>query len=93
MKTILVTFGTSEGKFAKRYAFNTSDELVVGDEITSSNYSSILHVVKVLEESYKYFNRVTGELSNTFNNSNQFEIKELKLRVDEAEIVYATKVN
>jgi hypothetical protein len=93
MKTVLVTFGVNQEKLAKRYAFNTSEDLKVGDVINSATYTTNLEVVKVLDINYKYFNRVTGELSDVFNNSNQYEIKELRLRNDDAEVVYGVKVN
>lgn len=96
MNTILVIYTNSKLEntgYTKRYAFNTKANLREGDMIKSSQYDTNMQVVKMLDEAYKYFNRTTGELSNTFTNSNQFEIRELVLREDNTEVIYATKIN
>ncbi len=72
----------------KKYSFNTSSILKDGDMIETKEYDTKLQVVKVLDKDFKYFNRSTGELSNTFNSSSQWEIRELKLREDDSDVVY-----
>src|SRR5699024_883493 len=77
----------------KAYAFNTSSEVKEGDLLESPEYTNILQVVKVLDTSYKYYNASTGELSNSFNFTAQKEIAVLEIRDDDADIVYASKIN
>lgn len=95
MKTILViytNFKIEKVGYEKRYAFNSSDDLKVGDMIKSPQYTTNMQVVKVLDESYKYFNKETGELSNNYKSSLQFEIREIKLN-SVTDIVLAQKIN
>lgn len=68
-KTILVVYTPHQHEVStfiglKRYPFNTTDDLRVGDVIESSSYATPMHVVEVLPH-YKYINIVTCELSNT----------------------------
>ena len=94
MKTILVVYSNSKTtetyKYAKRYAFNTSYDIKKGDTVIFHSYDTPMQVVEVLEESFKYFNRQTGELSNTLNSTVQFEIRELVMREEDKNIVYVT---
>ena len=63
-----------------------------GDILESPEYNSMLHVVEIFDKSFRFFNRVTGELSNEINNSNSYEIKELKVvEKESSDVVIATK--
>lgn len=95
MKTILVIYSNTkvtEENYAKRYVFKTSDEVKEGDRIKSPKYDTPMQVTKVLDREYKYFNKVTGDLSDEFNNSNQFEIRELKIVEENSNLITATKI-
>ena len=95
MKTILVVYTDkrnltkSEISKLKRYSFNSDSEIKEGDVISSAQYNTPMLVVKVLHEAFKYYNPNTGEMSNTFNSTVQWEIKKLVIRAEEQEIVYA----
>lgn len=82
MKTIFVIY-TNEKKanagYEKRYAFNTESEVKEGEMIKSDNYKTNVQVVKVLDRSYKYFDRNSGELSDELKSTNQYEIREIKV--------------
>ena len=93
MKTILVIYTdveVADAGYTKRYAFNTHDDVVVGDMLKSSNYDSNMQVVEVLDECFKYFNKTTGELTNSLNNSFAFPIRELELRDENPNVIYAS---
>lgn len=93
-KTFLVIYTNAKVAdvgYQKRYAFNTSDELNEGDLLKSPQYDTNMQVVKVLDKAYKYFNRVTGKLSDRYSNSNQFEIRDLVLGTP-SNVVYATVI-
>ena len=97
MKTILVVYSDKknltpvEMMRLKRYSFNCSAAVEVGDILESSEYDTPMVVVKVLDKEYKYFNRTTGELSNDFNSTSQWEIRELViLDKQKTSTVYAT---
>lgn len=97
MKTILVVYtnrqmSKKEIAGAKKYAFNTDSDLEVGEMISSQEYTTPMMVVKVLDESYKYFNYATGELTNKFNSTSQWEIRTLIIREDEEMAVYAKRI-
>jgi hypothetical protein len=72
----------------KKYAFNTSDEVVVNNTITSTKYNTAMQVVRVLDNAYKYYNPSTGELSNEYTSTMQWEIKTLAIREEDDSIVY-----
>jgi len=97
-KTILVVFTDrkilqkAEIAKMKKYSFNTEADLKVGDMLSSSAYSTNLQVVRVTESAFKYFNATNGEMSNTFNSSNQSEIKNLIIRQDDEDTVYASVI-
>lgn len=98
MKTILVVYSNTpvskaEAGRMKKYSFNTSAEVKVGDTIESPEYTTKLQVVKVLDQAFKYFNSSTGELSNEFKASTQWEIRELVIREDRDEVVYGKLVS
>ena len=87
--TILVIYtnaliAASQVGTKKRYSFNTEEGSVKeGDLIETPAYDSKLQVVKVLDQEYKYYNAATGDLSNEFTSSAQWEIKNLKIRDEE----------
>lgn len=68
MKTILVIFVNEKvdpkfiGKY-REYSFNTDAVVKVGDLLKSSEYNSLLQVIKVYDEHFKYFTYGTGELT------------------------------
>ena len=83
MNTIIVTF---EGACKKKYAYNTDSKVAVGDVLTSPDYSnSKMTVIDVLDESYKYVNPDTGELSNKMTSLNQNLIRTLKVVADKTD--------
>lgn len=83
MNTIIVTF---EGTCKKKYAYNTDSKVATGDVLVSPDYSnSKMTVIDVLDESYKYVNPDTGELSNKMTSLNQNLIKTLKVAADKAD--------
>lgn len=95
MKTVLLIYTQTKLEkvgYAKRYAFKTNEDLKEGDMLKSDIYTTNMQIVKVLEEDYKYFNKETGELSNEYKSTNQFEIRELKLLDKATDIVFATKL-
>jgi hypothetical protein len=97
MKTILVVYtnrqmSKKEIAGAKKYAFNTDSDLEVGEIISSQEYTTPMMVVKVLDESYQYFNFATGELTNEFNSTSQWEIRTLIIREDEEMAIYAKRI-
>ena len=97
-KTILVVYTdrkiTQKAEITKmkKYSFNTEADVKVGDMLSSSAYSTNLQVVRVTESAFKYHNPATGEMSNSFNSSNQSEIKNLIIREDDEDTVYASIV-
>lgn len=96
MKTIFVVF-TSRYKentgYIKRYCFNTESEVSVGDMLDAPLYNTNMQVVKILDKSYKYFNRQTGELSDEITTTNDYEIRTLQVNETLQDTVVATKVN
>lgn len=82
MNTIIVTF---EGTYKKKYAYNTDSKVVAGDVLTSPEYTSKMTVIDVLDESYKYVNPDTGELSSKMTSLNQNLIRTLKVVADKAD--------
>lgn len=94
-KTILVVYSKlplDKITYEKRYAFNTKSELKEGDLIKSFTYDSPMRVVKVLDESYVYFNKITGDFSNTLTNSNLFEIRDLVIVNSNQDAITATLI-
>lgn len=65
MKTFRATFEGSP----KEYSFNTNNDIKVGDEIQTNEYKAKITITEVLEESFKYFNFKTKELTNTYEGS------------------------
>lgn len=98
MKTILVIYlnGVRSSKTdrlrLKKFAFNTKDDLKVGDVITSQSYDVNMHVVKVLPEAFEYLNSSTGELSNEFTSAHQWEIRELIIQPKDKDKVYGSLI-
>ena len=98
MKTVVVVFTDrplkqSEIGRLKKYSFNTESSLKVDDVIMSNSYNNAMQVVKVLDKAYKYYNSSTGELSDEFNSTNQWEIKELVIREEKSNVVYGQIIN
>lgn len=82
MNTIIVMF---EGTCKKKYAYNTESKVATGDVLTSLEYDNKMTVIDVLDESYKYVNPDTGELSNKMTSLNQNLIKTLKVVADKVD--------
>jgi hypothetical protein len=83
MNTIIVMF---DGTCKNKYAYNTDSKVATGDILVSPYYSnSKMTVIDVLDESYKYVNPDTGELSNKMTYLNQNLIKTLKVVADKAD--------
>lgn len=98
MKTVFVVYAAENATKKslvgdRRYAFNTKENLKEGDVISSEEYSTAMHVVKVLDKSYKYFNRNTGDLSDEISSTQQWEIKELVFKNIDSEVVYFSFLN
>jgi hypothetical protein len=51
-----------------------------------------MQVVKVLPESHAYYNASTGELSNKYDSTSQWEIRTMLIRETEEDVVYASIV-
>lgn len=98
MNTILVVYSDKKSLSKtdklrmKKYSFNTKDKLKEDDVISSESYDTNMHVVKVLPQAFKYFNSATGELSDTFNSTSQWEIRELVIHPKDENKVYANLV-
>lgn len=82
MSTIIVTF---EGTCKKKYAYNTDSKVATGDVLASPEYTSKMTVIDVLDESYKYVNPDTGELSSKMTSLNQNLIRTLKVVADKTD--------
>ena len=99
MKTILVIYTNSKITNnkdickAKKYSFNTDSNVEVGDMIKSSAYDTNMQIVKVLDKSYKYFNHFSGELSDEFNSTSQWEIRTIQIVESTTDIIIAHKLN
>lgn len=82
MKTIIVMF---EGTCKKKYAYNTDSEVATGDVLVSPEYNNKMTIIDVLDESYKYVNPDTGELSNKMTSLNQNLVRTLKVAADKVD--------
>jgi hypothetical protein len=99
MKTIIVIYTNSRinkksdiGR-RKKYSFNTSGDVLVGDMLNSHTYDTKMQVVKVLGKSHKYYNSSTGKLSNTYTSTSQWEVRTLEVRDTSEDIIYASIVS
>lgn len=97
MKTILTLFTAGKvnqtlAERGKLNAFVTSDDLVPGDLVKSSNYEAFIQVVHVIDDVYSYVNMRTGDLKNKMTSTNDVRIKELKLDTRERHVVYGEKL-
>ena len=96
MKTIIVIYTNNRINSSKevnskpKYSFNTNSDLKVGDIIKSSQYSSNMQVVSVLDKCYRYVNCKTGDLSMECNSTNCFAIRELVIQDKEENKIYGT---
>lgn len=98
MKTIIVIYtnnkltSTKDINSKPKYSFNTNSELKVGDMIKSSQYSSNMQVVNILDKCYNFVNCKTGDLSMDCTSTNCFAIRELVIRDQEENKVYGTLI-
>ena len=61
--------------------------------INSPSYETNMQVVKVLDKSHKYYNASTGELSDAYSATSQWEIRDLIIREEtEEEVIYGTLI-
>jgi len=98
LRTIMVVYSDTavDAKKAttmKKYAFNTIEDVKVGDRIASDAYDTGMVIVEVLEDGFRYYNFVTGELTNVMNNTKLGMIRTIKI-LDEVDVntIYAVKV-
>ena len=99
LRTILVVYSdiavdAKKATTMKKYAFNTLEDVKVGDRIASDAYDTGMIIVEVLEEAFRYYNFVTGELTNVMNNTKLGLIRNMKI-LDEVDVntIYAVKVS
>lgn len=99
MKTILVVYTNTaltikqiSDRKLKKYCFRTEEDLKVGDMVESKAYTSKMQVTDVIDNDYKYYNAITGELRNDINSTHCYPVKTLVLREDDELTVYAKKV-
>lgn len=99
MKTILVVYTDEKlsvkeinNKKMKKYCFKTDNDVKEGDILKSSSYTTNMVVTDVIEENYKYYNKENGELTNIINSTNCYPIKEIVLREEDENIIYASKI-
>lgn len=96
MKTIFVVY-TDEKNFnvkackVKKYAFNTENDVKVGDILKSSTYDTNMVVTDVLDKAYKYYNNTTGELSDVLNSTALRSIKTMDITDKAVDVVIARK--
>lgn len=100
LKTILVVFTASKlskkkiyESNLKKYVFVTEEDVQEGDMIYSESYGNLLQVVNVIEEGYKFFNSLTGELRNDINSTACKEIKKIVFQEPDDLIVYGNKLD
>lgn len=98
MKTIIVVYTDTKvvdkaklGQL-KKYSFNTDSDVEVGDMLDSNTYDTKMQVVKVLGFSCRYYNAATGELSDEYTSTRQWEIRTLVIRESQEDIIYASIV-
>lgn len=83
MKTILVIYSHSrvtnkQAQGMKKYAFNVSFPVKVGDRFTSEDYTTPMQVVGICSKTYKYVDTHSGKLANKpFASTKNFELREL----------------
>jgi len=96
MKTIFVVYGNDTRAYndckTKRYAFNTESDVKVGDKLNSREYSSDMVVKEVLNTSFKYYNNLTGDLSNELTSTAFRDIKTMEIVDRDENVIYAIKV-
>lgn len=93
MKTIFIKFINSGVRLSNTYAFNTEEDVAVGDTIVDliGNLATYMEVVAVLDRSYKYVNTATGDIMDEINSTKCVKIKTLKLIDEEADVIYGIK--
>ena len=77
----------------QKYCFSTKSEVSVGDVLKSKAYSNNMLVTDVIDKEYKFYNAQSGELSNDITSTKCYPIKEMIIREENEEVVYASKVN
>lgn len=96
MKTILVIYTDTKIEKVtashKKYCFRTNSDVELGDLLKSSNYTTAMQVVKVIDKDYIYYHPDTGEMSNELTSTKQWEIKELKVVEADGDVVTAVKL-
>lgn len=99
MKTILVVYANQElsveqinNQKMQKYCFRTDSEVKVGDVLKSRNYTANMVVTDIADKDYKYYNKQSGEMTDIINSTNCYPIKTMVLREEDANVVYATKV-
>ena len=99
MKTIIVIYTNNRINSSKevnskpKYSFNTEADLKVGDIIKSSQYSSNMQVIAILDKCFNYVNCKTGDLAMECNSTNCFAIRELVIQDKEENKIYGTLIN
>lgn len=98
MKTIFVVFNSSSVEEANtkkltKYAFNTEEDVKVGDIISSRSYQGTMLVTDILDSYYQYYNSKTGNLTYAINSTFCYPIKELVLSTENTEKVYFTQTS
>ena len=100
MNTILVVFSNENlsleqinNRKMQKYCFRTESTITVGDILKSKFYSSNLIVTDEIGKEYKYYNSQTGEMSDSITSTKCYPIKELILREENEEAIYASKVS
>lgn len=99
MKTILVVFSNDamtieqiNSRKMQKYCFRTESEINVGSVLKSNNYEKKMIVTDVINADYKYYNSLTGKLSNEITSTKCYPIKTLELREESENVVYAKKI-
>lgn len=95
-QTVLVCYSDTplndRGRGMKKYAFNTSSKVKVGDRINSPSYNTPMEVVRVLGTKYRYYCTTTGKLSHRLTHTQMWEIRDLKIS-NATEAICATRIN
>ena len=86
MKTVVVIYTNDSTSpvnelRGKRYAFNMkTKEAKVGKMLYTKAYGTPMRIVKVLDRAYDYVNIATGEFSNEYTSTMQYDIRTLEHR-------------
>lgn len=98
MRTIIVVYtnvllSKEQHQTMKRYSFNVSAPVKVGELLKAEKYDTAMQVVEVLPRLYKFVNPGTGQLSTgrRGDDANQVELRQLDIYRQPADAVF-TKV-